>query len=102
MVNDIAELRHSGIVLEQISAPTLVIHGTRDFQVPIASALTHATKIANAELLVVENATHFAFATHRDEVAEAIHTFIRKVVRQTEAGAPDEQDAETKNRLEKR
>jgi pimeloyl-ACP methyl ester carboxylesterase len=76
-LNDIEQLPHSGIVLEQIQPPTLVIHGTHDRHLPYATAQLHAEKIPNAELVLVENGTHFAIATHRDEIASAIENFIR-------------------------
>ncbi len=80
-LNDIKQLPHSGIVLEQIHPLTLVIHGTHDRHLPVAAAQLHAARIPNAELKLLENATHFAFATHRDEVASAIDAFIRNVLR---------------------
>lgn len=79
MVNDVAHLRRSGINLEQIQAQTLIIHGKRDLQVPFVTAQTHARKLPHAEMVVLENATHFAFATHYDEVAGAIEAFMKKV-----------------------
>lgn len=77
-LNDIGQLPQSGIVLEQIRPPTLVIHGTHDRHLPYATAQLHAKSIPNAELVLLENATHFAVATHRDEVASAIEGFIKK------------------------
>jgi pimeloyl-ACP methyl ester carboxylesterase len=79
-VNDIEQLPHAGIVLGQIRPPTLLIHGTHDRHLPYAAAKLHAESIPNAELILLENATHFAVATHRDEVASAIDTFIRQYV----------------------
>lgn len=79
MVNDVEHLRNSGINLEQIKMPTLIIHGKRDLQVPFVTAQNHARRLPNAELFVLDNATHFAFATHYDEVAGAIKAFMEKV-----------------------
>jgi pimeloyl-ACP methyl ester carboxylesterase len=67
-------------MLEDIHVPTLIIHGRRDLQVPFSTAVSHAKRLPNAELVALDNATHFAFATHYDEVAEAVNTFIRKFV----------------------
>jgi pimeloyl-ACP methyl ester carboxylesterase len=80
LVNDIRQMRDSGIVLEQITTPTLIIHGTRDLQVPFATAISHSHRIPHAELVALDDATHFAFATHYDEVVAAMSAFIRKVV----------------------
>lgn len=79
MVNDVENLRNCGINLEQIKMPTLIIHGKRDLQVPFVTAQNHARRLPNAELFVLDNATHFAFATHYDEVAGAIKAFMEKV-----------------------
>lgn len=78
MVNDIEHLPECGITLEDIKTRTLIIHGRRDVQVPFVTAETHARKLPCAELIVLDNATHFAFATHYDEVAAAIKAFIRE------------------------
>lgn len=80
MLNDIEQLAHNGIVLEQIQSPTLLIHGKQDRHLPYAAAELHAKRIPNAELILLKNATHFAVATHRDEVASAIDAFIQKVI----------------------
>jgi pimeloyl-ACP methyl ester carboxylesterase len=80
LMNDIQHLSNSGIVLEDIRVPTLIIHGRRDLQVPFATAQRHAKRIPNAQLVMLDNATHFAFATHYDEVAEAVNTFIQKSI----------------------
>jgi pimeloyl-ACP methyl ester carboxylesterase len=80
MVNDVEQLAHTGIVLEQIKSPTLLIHGTEDRHLPYAAAQLHAERMPHADLILFQNATHFAVATHRDEVASAIGDFIRWVI----------------------
>lgn len=65
--------------LEQISAPTLVIHGTDDTDVPFEQAQTAATRIPNARLVPVEGADHLTLWRHRvvgDEVRAFLDTRV--------------------------
>jgi pimeloyl-ACP methyl ester carboxylesterase len=58
--------------LERITAPTLVIHGTADSDVPFAHSENAASSIPGAELLSLDTGTHLAFYTHpaSDEAQE--------------------------------
>jgi pimeloyl-ACP methyl ester carboxylesterase len=69
--NDIREFGDiTTLELERISAPTLVIHGTADSDVPFSHGEFAAGRIPGAELLALETGTHLAFYTH-PESAEA-------------------------------
>ena len=65
--NDIrAVLDIESLELERITAPTLVIHGTADSDVPYSHGVFAAAQIPGAELLVLDTGTHLAFYTHPD------------------------------------
>ena len=59
----------TSLELERVTAPTLVIHGTADSDVPYSHGEFAAAEIAGAELLSLETGTHLAFYTHPDSDA---------------------------------
>ena len=59
--NDITTLE-----LERITAPTLVVHGTADSDVPYSHGEFAAAQIPGGELLTLDTGTHLAFYTHPD------------------------------------
>ncbi len=76
--NDIAVSRSCSYPLEQIAAPTLVVHGTLDKLVPFAQhAKLLASRIPGAELFAVEGGEHVAIFTHRNDVRERVAGFLR-------------------------
>ena len=62
--------------LGQITAPTLVLHGTADSVVPFDHALLAAQSIPGAELVPVEGADHAFFLTHADRVWPKVAQFL--------------------------
>ena len=61
-----------------IAAPVLLLHGDEDSTVPVADAYElHAHAPTGTRLLVVEGADHRTIGTHIDEVAPAVHEFLR-------------------------
>ena len=52
--------------LDRIAAPTLVVHGTADSDVPYEHSVFAASQIPDAELLTLDTGTHLAFYTHPD------------------------------------
>jgi non-heme chloroperoxidase len=63
--------------LKKIDVPTLVIHGDADQIVPIAdSALLSAKLIKGAELKVIPGAPHGLCTTHKNEINDALISFI--------------------------
>lgn len=65
--------------LEQIHAPTLVIHGERDRLVPVGNARILAEKIQGAKLVVLPNAGHIFTTDQADEAHRAIFRFLETV-----------------------
>ncbi|MDQ2851806.1 MAG: alpha/beta hydrolase [Actinomycetota bacterium] len=59
---------------EQISAPTLVIHGTADTDVPFEQAQLVARRVPGARLVPVEGADHLTLWRHR-VVGEEVRAF---------------------------
>jgi pimeloyl-ACP methyl ester carboxylesterase len=62
----------TSLELEKITAPTLVVHGSADSDVPPEHSTFAAATIPGAELLTLDTGTHLALYTHPDaEVAQA-------------------------------
>jgi pimeloyl-ACP methyl ester carboxylesterase len=62
----------------QITAPTLVLHGSADTDVDIAMGRSVAEGIAGAELMVIDEADHWMPVTHSDEIMSAILKFLNR------------------------
>jgi pimeloyl-ACP methyl ester carboxylesterase/membrane protein DedA with SNARE-associated domain len=56
--------------------PALILHGERDFLVPAAAALEHARLMPQAELRVLESASHFLPWLQTEETAAAMQSFF--------------------------
>jgi 3-oxoadipate enol-lactonase len=63
--------------LPEIKAPTLVIHGELDRTVPVANARTLASRIPDAELVILKNAGHM-FLEAIDELNRITLDFLRQ------------------------
>jgi pimeloyl-ACP methyl ester carboxylesterase len=75
--NDIRQTRaEMGYPLEEISVPTLVVHGTSDSLVPFVQAKALASRVPAAELLMIEGGEHASIFTHRAEVRATIDRFL--------------------------
>ena len=64
--------------LEAIRAPTLVLHGTADRNVPLAMGQLVAGRVPGAHLVTFENADHFMVVSHPQEVFGALFDFLRE------------------------
>ena len=64
--------------LPQIKAPTLVICGTADRLLPIENSRLLASRIPNAELVVLENMDHGFYIEAAEEANKAILDFLKK------------------------
>ena len=62
--------------LPQIKAPTLVITGTADRMVPFENSRLLASRIPNAELVILENVGHGFFIEAAEEADKAILDFL--------------------------
>jgi pimeloyl-ACP methyl ester carboxylesterase len=61
--------------LTQITAPTLIVHGKRDGDVPFADAELLASEIANAQLMGLDG-DHSVFYTSSKTVMPMVHTYL--------------------------
>jgi len=76
--NDIKYIQSTpGYPLDQIKAPTLVIHGDADSIVPFEQGKHSAATIPNAELFIVPGGDHFCFITHYEITKPALLQFLR-------------------------
>ena len=65
--------------LEEITAPTLIVHGTADGDVPPEDATYAASKIASSELYWVEDGIHvFTLSQDSDAVMNKILSFLNQ------------------------
>ncbi len=63
--------------LEEIKAPTIIIHGNKDENVPFSFALKASKRIPNATLIEMEGKDHFVFFTsYADTINHEIVQFI--------------------------
>ena len=62
--------------LENITAPTFVLHGTADDEVPFADAELLGRKITNIRLVVVKGGSHQVFYTHAATVMPLLRQFL--------------------------
>lgn len=62
--------------LSQITAPTLVVHGTDDAAIPLVHAQKAAQGIPGAKLVVIQGGGHAANMTHAAPVNKAIAEFL--------------------------
>lgn len=76
-VNDIKQalISEPGI-LERIAVPTLIMHGTRDEQVPCKLALHASRAIPGAKLVTIEDGSHMILATHWRTIREHMGKFL--------------------------
>jgi pimeloyl-ACP methyl ester carboxylesterase len=64
-------------ILEQVTVPTLVLHGTDDALVPFAAAEYLAGKLPNAQLHGFKDKGHLPMFTATDEFCDVLRGFIR-------------------------
>ncbi|EFL53247.1 alpha/beta hydrolase fold protein [Solidesulfovibrio fructosivorans JJ]] len=75
--NDIAVTRNTRYRLEDIAAPTLVIHGTNDPHLPYAQhGKQLAARIPQARLVTAEGGEHACLFTHRDMIRTEVASFL--------------------------
>lgn len=65
--------------LWKITAPTLVLAGTRDVIVPPDQQRVLAQGITGAEFVAIEEAGHVGFLTHRAAVSQQVGRFLRRM-----------------------
>ena len=67
-------------ILQKVSVPTLLIHGTDDGKVPLAGVEAACSADAECELAVVEGAVHNMINTNRDEIVSESSRFLHDEV----------------------
>lgn len=76
-INDITVTKNTESPLEDISVPTLIIHGTGD---PVVAYTDHGRKlvekIPGAESYIAERGEHMTSFTHNKHVRKTVKTFL--------------------------
>lgn len=62
--------------LEKVTVPVLVLHGADDLQSEAASRL-YSDAFPNAQFVVIENASHFAFQQQPEQFAQLVADFLK-------------------------
>jgi pimeloyl-ACP methyl ester carboxylesterase len=68
-----------GVAVEEVSVPTLVVHGDADRVVPLANGELIARRIPDAELVVVPGCGHVVQLERPDELNRVIDDFLARV-----------------------
>jgi pimeloyl-ACP methyl ester carboxylesterase len=76
--NDYKQFSNFSAPLNEITVPTLVIHGNEDINVDISHATNLIENIKGAELYTVKGADHYMSSTHAEEINPLIEKFILK------------------------
>lgn len=77
MMNDLHQVRTiEGMDLSAIDAPTLILHGTNDVQVPYPVAVYLAEQLADNDFISIEGGTHFMMVSHQAELALLVNNFL--------------------------
>jgi len=74
--NQISPAHDAWDLLPNISAPTLIIHGSDDGLVPVGNANVLAKRIPNAELHVVQGGRHAFFLEYQQEASRVVLDFL--------------------------
>jgi 3-oxoadipate enol-lactonase len=62
--------------LPEVTAPTLVVHGTADRMLPVGNASILAAAIPGARLEIVDGAGHLVYLEQPDRLARQVHDFV--------------------------
>ncbi|MCL4262280.1 MAG: alpha/beta hydrolase [Anaerolineae bacterium] len=77
LLNDLDQLLGlTGMPLENIRVPTLLIHGDQDLIVSYNVALDTYGRIPHAHIVTIPGGTHLIVATHGQEIGKAVEWFI--------------------------
>jgi pimeloyl-ACP methyl ester carboxylesterase len=77
-----SEYVRRGAPVDEISVPTLVIHGDADRIVPVANGRVLARRLPEARLVELPGRGHLAFLEAPDEFNNAVVSFLEEVERQ--------------------
>ena len=77
LLNDLDQLLGlTGMPLENIRVPTLLIHGDRDLIVSYNVALDTYGRIPKARIVTIPGGTHLIVATHGAEIGKSVERFV--------------------------
>lgn len=77
MLNDATMIENVGFLpLEDITVPTLVIHGDADDTVPFSQGVESASRIPGAQFIPISGGTHYCALTHLELTRPAIMKFL--------------------------
>jgi pimeloyl-ACP methyl ester carboxylesterase len=74
--NDIVQFETPGLSSSTITAPTLIIHGTEDANVPFEQSTLLAEQVLGSLLHAIEGADHMMPFSHAEEVASVTADFL--------------------------
>jgi pimeloyl-ACP methyl ester carboxylesterase len=78
--NDMANFPQiSAMPVEQISVPTLAVHGTADTVVPFEHSRFLADNVPGARLLSIEGGGHLGIVTHKEQALAGAMEFLKEV-----------------------
>jgi pimeloyl-ACP methyl ester carboxylesterase len=78
-INDMNQFQQrDGYPLENVTAPAMVVHGTRDVVVPYHQGEESARRIPSAKFLSVNGGTHLCFISHQEQVKPALVKFLKQ------------------------
>jgi pimeloyl-ACP methyl ester carboxylesterase len=69
-------LNYTGYPLENITIPTLILHGTEDQYVTSAEQIQLDDILPNSEYIEIEGGTHFMLISHHDVLVPIISNFL--------------------------
>ena len=74
--NDVRQFTELDLPTEQVSVPTLIVHGTKDANVSFDQSEELAGEIDGAQFHVVPDSDHFILYSHSAEVLGAVDRFL--------------------------
>ncbi len=74
--NDAVQFRELNIPFADISAPTLIVHGSADTNVPLQQSQKLVEALPHGSLQVIEGGEHMMFLTHGELIQLAFNQFL--------------------------
>jgi len=76
MTNDFAQFSMLDLASKDVTVPALIIHGTKDTNVPFSQSVKLADQVPDSVLHEIEGGDHMMPFSHSEEVAMAIEQFL--------------------------
>lgn len=77
--NDIMQFQSLALPASKIKAPTLIIHGSEDINVPASQSKKLAEQIPGSKLVIMEGVDHLGILSKSEEIDKIINEFLEKV-----------------------